>query len=327
MRRRPTSCSSSWTTSASTRCRCSATAATTPPATPNIDRIADAGIRFRNTWSMPACSTSRAVFFSGRFPLRTNVFGALGPDDLANSMVSPYEMTPAQAAEAARLPERAVRQVPPRAAGQQPVPATPCRTSLGWDYFDGWLDETGDPSSIDTHRRWRRRRRGVLFLRLRAGCRAGRGRQRRLLRRRTAAASAMQLAQGVPPGRTLPRQRRHLRSEPALPESAPGEHRLRDAERALRLAAGHQRRARRRRSRCRRPTRARAPSAAQASVDAADRLDPARSPKNKPWMATRQLRVGAHAGDAAAAGAAALRPGRHQRARAAAIRKRWSSAR
>ena len=50
-------------------------------------------MRFRNTWSMPACSTSRAVFFTGRFPFRTNVYGALGPDDLANSQVSPFEMT------------------------------------------------------------------------------------------------------------------------------------------------------------------------------------------------------------------------------------------
>ena len=50
-----------------------------PPSTPNIDRIAGAGIRFSNAWSMPACSTSRAVFFTGRFPLRTNVYGALGP--------------------------------------------------------------------------------------------------------------------------------------------------------------------------------------------------------------------------------------------------------
>ncbi|MSQ97685.1 MAG: hypothetical protein EXR85_00080 [Xanthomonadales bacterium] len=60
----------------------------TPPSTPNIDTIANAGIRFSNTWSMPACSTSRAVFFTGRFPLRTNVYGALGPDDLANAQVS-----------------------------------------------------------------------------------------------------------------------------------------------------------------------------------------------------------------------------------------------
>ena len=51
----------------------------TPPSTPNIDTLADAGIRFHNTWAMPACTTSRAVFFDGRFPLRTNVYGALGP--------------------------------------------------------------------------------------------------------------------------------------------------------------------------------------------------------------------------------------------------------
>ena len=35
----------------------------TTPSMPNIGKMADGGIRFRNTWSMPACSTSRAVFF------------------------------------------------------------------------------------------------------------------------------------------------------------------------------------------------------------------------------------------------------------------------
>jgi hypothetical protein len=64
-----------------------------PPSTPNLAEIANAGIRFRNTWAMPACSTSRAVFFDARVPFRTNVLGALGPADLANSMVSPYERT------------------------------------------------------------------------------------------------------------------------------------------------------------------------------------------------------------------------------------------
>src|SRR5262245_24081105 len=49
----------------------------TPPQTPTIAAIAAAGIRFHNTWSMPACTTSRAVFFDARFPLRTSVEGAL----------------------------------------------------------------------------------------------------------------------------------------------------------------------------------------------------------------------------------------------------------
>lgn len=47
------------------------------PELPNINTIASQGIMFRNTWAMPACSTSRAVFFTGRYPLRTQVLGAL----------------------------------------------------------------------------------------------------------------------------------------------------------------------------------------------------------------------------------------------------------
>src|SRR6516162_2169321 len=65
----------------------------TPPLTPNIDSVARAGVRFRNVWSMPECSPSRAIFFEGRYPLRTNVNAAILSDDLANSQVSPFEVT------------------------------------------------------------------------------------------------------------------------------------------------------------------------------------------------------------------------------------------
>ena len=64
-----------------------------PAKTPNINAIAQAGVRFRNVWAMPECSPSRAMFFEGRYPLRTNVFGAILSDDLANSQVSPFEAT------------------------------------------------------------------------------------------------------------------------------------------------------------------------------------------------------------------------------------------
>ena len=40
----------------------------TAAAMPIINQVAQSGIRFRNNWSMPACSPSRAVFFEGRFP-------------------------------------------------------------------------------------------------------------------------------------------------------------------------------------------------------------------------------------------------------------------
>src|SRR5690554_4466564 len=50
----------------------------TGPHLPNIDAVAAAGLRFRNTWSMPECSPGRAAFFAGRYPIRTNVYQAIG---------------------------------------------------------------------------------------------------------------------------------------------------------------------------------------------------------------------------------------------------------
>ncbi len=119
------------------------------PQLPNIDSIAQQGIMFRNTWAMPACSTSRAVFFTGRYPLRTQVLGALGQYDLANYQVSPYEYTlpkmlKAQGYENALFGKFHI-------GLQQNNPFEEAMVSaLGWDYYYGWLDETGDPSSIDT---------------------------------------------------------------------------------------------------------------------------------------------------------------------------------
>jgi arylsulfatase A-like enzyme len=65
-----------------------------PAKMPTLDAIAQAGTRFTNTWSMPACSPSRATIFTGRYPQRTGVVAAtLDRQDLANSSVSPYEAT------------------------------------------------------------------------------------------------------------------------------------------------------------------------------------------------------------------------------------------
>jgi hypothetical protein len=121
----------------------------TPASMPTIDRISDAGVRFSNTWAMPACSTSRAALFTGRFPLRTNVFGALGPDDLANSQVSPYEVTVPKLLKQRGYQSALFGKFHLGLQGHNPfqygMPA-----SLGWDHYSGWLDQTGDPSSIDT---------------------------------------------------------------------------------------------------------------------------------------------------------------------------------
>jgi len=122
---------------------------TTPPATPNIAVIASAGLSFTDTWSMPACSTTRGVMYEGRFPLRTNVKAALGPNDLANSMTSPYTMTiskllATRGYASALIGKFHIALPDMNRAGNAVV------HDLGWDYFAGWLDETGDPPSMDT---------------------------------------------------------------------------------------------------------------------------------------------------------------------------------
>jgi hypothetical protein len=120
----------------------------TPPSTPSIDQIAGAGVRFQNTWAMPACTTSRAVLFAGRFPLRTNVYGALGPNDLANSQVSPFEMTAPKLLARRGYESALFGKFHLGLQGHNPAGYAMPHV-LGWNYFAGWLDETGDPSSVD----------------------------------------------------------------------------------------------------------------------------------------------------------------------------------
>jgi hypothetical protein len=51
----------------------------TPPSMPNMNVVAAAGVRFRNTWSMPECTPGRAAMFLGRFPCATIPTRRLGP--------------------------------------------------------------------------------------------------------------------------------------------------------------------------------------------------------------------------------------------------------
>jgi hypothetical protein len=119
----------------------------TPPQTPNINAIAKAGVRFRNTWAMPECSPSRSIFFEGRFPLRTHVLNAITPNDLANSQVSPFEVTLPKVLRKAGYENALFGKF--HLGGPQNNPfrnATPL--VLGWDYFYGFLE--GAPHPIDS---------------------------------------------------------------------------------------------------------------------------------------------------------------------------------
>jgi arylsulfatase A-like enzyme len=117
------------------------------PSAPNIDTIARAGLRFRNVWSMPECSPSRAIFFEGRYPLRTNVYSALLPNDLANSQVSPHEVTTPIVLRQAGYQTAMFGKFHLGGPDNNPFERGSPH-ALGWDYFDGFL--VAAPAPIDT---------------------------------------------------------------------------------------------------------------------------------------------------------------------------------
>jgi len=118
-----------------------------PPNMPNIDAVAAAGIRFRNTWTMPECSPSRAAFFAGRYPFRTHIYQAIGPNDLATAQLSPYETAIPALLKQANYENGLFGKFhlagPDNVEQKNSMPGV-----LGWDYFYGWIG--GLPESIDT---------------------------------------------------------------------------------------------------------------------------------------------------------------------------------
>ncbi|AEC19687.1 putative lipoprotein [Pusillimonas sp. T7-7] len=123
----------------------------TPASTPNLDAIAHAGVRFRNAWSMPTCTPTRATFFQGRYPMRTDVLNAVVALDLANSQVSPFEKTTPKLLKEKGYVNALI--------GKMHLSGSDLNTAnnplgngvmheLGWDYFEGYLD--GGPYPIDT---------------------------------------------------------------------------------------------------------------------------------------------------------------------------------
>ncbi len=119
----------------------------TPPNLPNINAVAAVGVRFRNAWSMPECSPGRAAMFVGRYPLRTHIYQAIGPNDLANSQMSPYDMTTPKLLKQANY-ESAMFGKFHLAGPEKNADGNGTPGALGWDYFYGWVG--GLPASIDS---------------------------------------------------------------------------------------------------------------------------------------------------------------------------------
>src|SRR6266571_2232399 len=63
--------------------------------TPNLDRMAEEGVRFRQFYSAsPVCSPSRAALLTGRYGVRSGVPNAFWPNDPGG--LAPTEVTIAQ---------------------------------------------------------------------------------------------------------------------------------------------------------------------------------------------------------------------------------------
>jgi arylsulfatase A-like enzyme len=128
------------------------------PRTPVLDTIAQAGMRFRNAWAMPECSPSRVSFFTGRYPLRTGVVNVAVTRDLANSQISPFEVTTPKILRQRgytsgffgkwHLTEVATND----SSTGLPNPGNPqgnaAPRDMGWDAYVGTLE--GAPRAIDT---------------------------------------------------------------------------------------------------------------------------------------------------------------------------------
>jgi arylsulfatase A-like enzyme len=123
-----------------------------PPKTPNLTAIAEAGLKFRNAWAMPTCTPTRATFFTGRYPSSTNVLNAVVETDLANSEISPYEVTLPKLLKTRGYTSALIGKMHLTGTDLNGSPNLPyghqTMAKLGWDYFEGYLD--GAPYPIDT---------------------------------------------------------------------------------------------------------------------------------------------------------------------------------
>ncbi len=114
-------------------------------ATPNLARIAQAGVKFTNVWAMPECSPSRAAFFTGRYPIRTGVTSAIVDNHLPQEYVSEFEATLPRVLAKAGYASSLVGKYH---LGNEKDPAGNCApVTRGWQTFRGNM--TAGPPSID----------------------------------------------------------------------------------------------------------------------------------------------------------------------------------
>jgi hypothetical protein len=118
---------------------------TIPASLPNINLIAQKGVMFTNAWAMPECSSSRAAFFTGRYPLRTGVDSAIVGNHLPQAYVSSFEATIPRILAKAGYTNALIGKY--HLAGEKDPSGSCSPSTHGWQAFRG--NNSAGPSSID----------------------------------------------------------------------------------------------------------------------------------------------------------------------------------
>jgi arylsulfatase A-like enzyme len=116
-----------------------------PAALPNINLLARKGVMFTNAWAMPECSSSRAAFFTGRYPLRTGVDSAIVGNHLPQAYVSSFEATIPRILAKAGYSNALVGKY--HLAGEKDPSGSCSPSTHGWQAFRG--NNSAGPPSID----------------------------------------------------------------------------------------------------------------------------------------------------------------------------------
>ena len=119
--------------------------------TPNINALANAGVRFSNAWSHPSCGPTRASIMVGRFTPRFNMLSAPAPPDLPNSQTSPFEYAIPKLLQKKNYLSAIIGKMHQSTDIRDPnnLPfLNETMRHLGADYFEGYLE--GGPAPIDT---------------------------------------------------------------------------------------------------------------------------------------------------------------------------------
>ena len=116
-----------------------------PPPTPNIRKLADAGILFSNAWASPLCVPARGTIFTGRYAFRTGVGSNLNKPEFQRLTQAEF-ITPEAFAARPGLGYEVAHIGKWHVSGGDNDP-----NQLGWPYFSG-----GDPfrSGVPSYFRW-----------------------------------------------------------------------------------------------------------------------------------------------------------------------------